>query len=131
MKIKIKYGGTKCREKVVDEPETRNEENVQHVQMDERLEEIQPSQVFDQEKWQRRGILIGRIYVVDEMKNSGWDLCPRITRQGWIKILSQEEFIHTDLVREFYGCMNMSKNKTSFTTKLKGLWSLQRCWLMP
>lgn len=43
---------------------------------DEQLDEIQPSQAYDHEKWQGRGIMIGRIYLLDELKLSGWDIYP-------------------------------------------------------
>lgn len=50
----------------------------------------------------------------------GWGLCPHISRQGWNRILSKEEFIYSNLVREFYGSMSVNEEKTRFTTQVKG-----------
>lgn len=106
----------KGKEKVVEE--SKNDD--QNPERDELPREIQPSQVSDQEKWLKRGILIGRTYLFDELKMYGWDFCPYIARQGWLKVLSEEEIIYPNLVREFYGIMGINEDRTCFTTQVKG-----------
>lgn len=61
-----------------------------------------------------------KYYLFDEVNMSGWDFCPYIARQGWLKFLSEEETIYPNLVREFYGSMGINEDRIRFTTQVKG-----------